>query len=82
MINEQHRWSGGYESEDRLGRIIFHPLPTLSIGAAYIDPALFASHHEVSAATARAKKMAKQIRGNSLFVEQRKPHPASAGELA
>lgn len=82
MVCDQHRWSGGYESEDRLGRVIFHPLPTLSIGAAYIDPTLFSSHHEVSAATARAKKMAKQIRGNSLFVEQRKPRPSLPGDDA
>lgn len=74
LASDQHRWCGGYESEDRQGRVVFNTLPTLSIGAVYIDPEQFASHHDVSAATARAKKMAKQIHGNSLFVEQRKPH--------
>jgi diguanylate cyclase (GGDEF)-like protein len=73
LASDQHRWCGGYESEDRQGRVVFNTLPTLSIGAVYIDPTQFASHHDVSAATARAKKMAKQIHGNSLFIEQRKP---------
>jgi diguanylate cyclase (GGDEF)-like protein len=72
LLSDEHRWRGGYESEDRQGRIIFHPSPALSIGAVHIDPRRFESHHEVSAASARAKKMAKQIRGNSLFIEPRR----------
>lgn len=72
LLSDEHRWRGGYESEDRQGRVIFHPSPTLSIGAVHIDPKQFASHHEVSSASARAKKMAKQARGNSLFIEPRK----------
>jgi hypothetical protein len=72
LASEQHRCSGGYESEDRHGRVVFHPLPTLSIGAAYIDPRHFRSHLQVSEVATEAKKMAKKLRGNSLFVEQRK----------
>ena len=72
LATEEHRRAGGYESEDRNGKRIFHSLTTLSIGATRIEPGKFGSHHEVSAAASVAKKMAKQIRGNSLFCEQRK----------
>lgn len=72
LAAEEHRLAGGYESADRSGKIIFHPLTTLSVGAVHIEPGKYGSHHEVSAAATEAKKMAKQIRGNSLFCEQRK----------
>jgi len=72
LATEEHRQAGGYESEDRNGKVIFHPLTTLSIGAVSIEPGKYRSHHEVSAAATEAKKMAKQTRGNSLFCEQRK----------
>jgi EAL domain-containing protein (putative c-di-GMP-specific phosphodiesterase class I)/GGDEF domain-containing protein len=62
---------GGYETEDRTGQIVFHPLVTISIGALKVTPELFASHHEVNAALSSAKKMAKKMEGNSLFVERR-----------
>jgi len=71
LLEEQHRWCGGYESEDRQGKVVFNPLPSLSIGAVRIDPGSFLSHHEVSSAAAIAKKMAKKIHGNSLFIEPR-----------
>ena len=70
--------AGGYESEDRQGRLMFHPFPTLSIGAVAIQPGDFSSHYEVSAAAAEAKKMAKRRPGNSLFSEKRSPKAASA----
>lgn len=76
LFTEEHRKAGGYISEDRHGNKVFHPLPSLSIGAAYIMPGQFNSHHEVTAAATEAKKMAKRTQGNSLFVEQR--HPASS----
>jgi diguanylate cyclase (GGDEF)-like protein len=72
LASEGHRCSGSYESEDRHGHIVFHPLPTLSIGAAYIEPKRFHSHVEVSEVATEAKKMAKRLCGNSLFLEQRK----------
>lgn len=72
FVSEPHRLAGGFESEDRNGKIVFHPLTTLSIGAVHIDPGKFMSHYEVSAAATEAKKMAKQKHGNHLFFEQRK----------
>jgi len=82
LFDKQHRAAGGYVTEDRQGKLIHQPLPTLSIGALQITPGLFRSHHEVSEAATMAKKMAKKIPGNSLFIEQRQlTQPSSeAGE--
>ncbi len=71
MFNPRHLADGGYYSEDRCGNTVFHPLPTLSIGVVIVDPEHFQSHHEVATAAAVAKKQAKKITGNSLFVERR-----------
>ncbi len=72
LLKPEHIQSGGYTSEDRNYTINFHPLPSLSIGIVAISPGEFTTHHEVSAAAATAKKMAKRIPGNSLFLEKRK----------
>ncbi len=78
MFQEEHLAAGGYSSEGRDGTVKFHPLTSLSIGATQIQPGLFMSHHEVSAAMTDAKKMAKKTAGNSLFIEQRsQPTPRS-----
>jgi diguanylate cyclase (GGDEF)-like protein len=71
MFREDHLAEGGYTSEGRDGTVKFHPLTSLSIGAIQVTPGQFVSHHEVSAAMSDAKKMAKKIPGNSLFIEQR-----------
>ncbi len=70
LSSAQHRRGGGYESEDRHGRRVFNPLPTLSIGAAYIEPSRIKSHIRVSEVATEAKKFAKSMRGNSLFIER------------
>lgn len=75
LFEDQHRASGGYASEDRQGRIVHHPLPTLSIGVVCVTPGMFHSHHEISEAATVAKKMAKKKPGNSLFVERRELRP-------
>jgi diguanylate cyclase (GGDEF)-like protein len=74
LFDKEHRSIGGYRSADRQGRVVHHPLPTLSIGATYVIPELFGSHHEIAEAATNAKKMAKEKPGNSLFVEQRRLH--------
>lgn len=71
LFDMEHRSIGGYSSEDRQGRIVDHPLPTLSIGVTLANAESFHSHHEVAEAAAVAKKMAKKKQGNSLFVERR-----------
>lgn len=62
---------GGIKAEDRQGKKKFHPLVSFSIGAVKVLPGTFKSHQEVSSAAAAAKKQAKKISGNSLFVERR-----------
>jgi diguanylate cyclase (GGDEF)-like protein len=74
MFEQSHVAAGGYSSEGRDGIVKLHPLTTLSIGATQVSPRLFHSHHEVSSAMTEAKKMAKRLSGNTLFVEQRTVH--------
>ena len=71
LLEGKHRSIGGYLSEDRQGRIVHHPSPTLSIGIIWSSTELFHSHHEVAEAATVAKKMAKKKAGNSLFIERR-----------
>lgn len=71
LLEEKHRSIGGYSSEDRQGRVVHHPPPTLSIGVILATAETFRSHHEVAEAAAVAKKMAKKKPGNSLFIERR-----------
>jgi len=71
LFELEHRLTGGYSSEDRQGRIIQNPLPTLSLGVILAHPEHFTSHHEIAEAATAAKKMAKKKPGNSLFVERR-----------
>ncbi|MCY1554425.1 hypothetical protein D9M68_909960 [compost metagenome] len=67
------RKRGGFETEDRRGRKIFHPLISLSLGVVNIEPGSFVSHHQIATAASEAKRQAKKIAGNSLFVERRQP---------
>jgi diguanylate cyclase (GGDEF)-like protein len=71
LFREEHIAAGGYHSEGRNGTSAFHPLTSISMGALSAAPGQFLSHHEVSEAMSSAKKMAKKLHGNSLFVEQR-----------
>ncbi|MBS1187877.1 MAG: hypothetical protein H6R04_1895 [Burkholderiaceae bacterium] len=68
---ETERERGGYLGEDRQGRKIFHPLISLSLGITRVLPGQYHSHHQIAEAAAEAKKQAKKIFGNSLFVERR-----------
>ena len=67
---------GGYPSEDRQRRMVFHPLLSLSIGAVPAPAGAFPTHHEIAAAAAIAKREAKRQEGCSLFTERRtQPQP-------
>lgn len=61
----------GYETRDRRGQLVLHPLVSLSIGVLPVSPGHFASHREIAAAASHAKTMAKSIEGCSLFIERR-----------
>lgn len=63
----------GYIAKDRYGEEVFYPLTSLSLGVVPVEPCKQTSHHQISAAAAEAKKQAKGIPGNSLFVERRAP---------
>ena len=71
FYSEDQRNQGGMEVEDRLGNRTFQPLMSISIGAVVSDSGDFNSPHDVSSAAAIAKKQAKKIAGNSLFIERR-----------
>jgi diguanylate cyclase (GGDEF)-like protein len=70
------RERGGYVSEDRQGRKAFYSLISLSLGAIRVEPQQYYSHHQIATAAADAKKQAKKIHGNSLFLDRRVALPA------
>jgi hypothetical protein len=43
-----------------------------SIGAVSVEPGQYGSHHQIATAAAEAKKEAKKIPGNSIFIERRR----------
>ncbi len=71
FFSQDHRELGGYDTEDRQGHTVRHPLVSLSLGVIRVVPGQYLSHHEVSAAASAAKKMAKQQQGSSLFIDRR-----------
>jgi diguanylate cyclase (GGDEF)-like protein len=62
---------GGYASENRQGGMTFYSLISLSLGVVKVDPQRFQSHHQIAMAATEAKKQAKKMQGNSLFIERR-----------
>lgn len=71
FFRAEDRARQGYMAKDRHGEEVFYPLTSLSIGAVQVGSCKQASHHKISAAAAEAKKQAKGIPGNSLFIERR-----------
>lgn len=70
---DEDRERGGYHSEDRQGNRVLHPLVSVSLGAVKIEPSQYSSPHQIASAATKAKKQAKKIQGNSLFIERRIP---------
>lgn len=68
---DSDRERGGYLSEDRQGKKVFYPLISLSLGAVRVEPGEYYSHHQIATAATDAKKQAKKIHGNSLFIDRR-----------
>ncbi len=66
---------GALDGEDRRGNSLAFALTSLSLGAVQIDAGEYPTHLDVAAAATDAKKQAKRIPGNSLFVERRRPAP-------
>jgi len=63
---------GGYLSEDRQGKKVFYSLISLSLGAIKVGPHQYYSHHQIATSAAEAKRQAKKIHGNSLFLDRRR----------
>lgn len=68
------RERGGYVTENRQGERVFMPLTSLSLGVIHVECDRYSAYHQVAAAVAVAKKEAKKLPGNSLFVERRETH--------
>jgi len=62
---------GGYVIENRRGEREFHNLTSLSVGVVPVKPRVFKSHRDIAVVAAEAKKMAKKMHGNSLYINQR-----------
>ena len=71
FFSADDRERGGYVTENRRGQLEFHPLVSVSIGAIPIQAGMFATYLDLTKAAAEAKKKAKGIAGNSLFINQR-----------
>jgi EAL domain-containing protein (putative c-di-GMP-specific phosphodiesterase class I)/GGDEF domain-containing protein len=69
----EDRDRGGYISEDRQGKKVFYSLMSLSLGTIRVEPHQYYSHHQIATQASDAKKQAKKIHGNSLFVDRRQP---------
>jgi EAL domain-containing protein (putative c-di-GMP-specific phosphodiesterase class I)/GGDEF domain-containing protein len=80
LYTKQDLARGGLLAEDRGGNAVIHPLSALSIGAVLVEPGDYASHYDVSAAAAEAKRQAKRSAGSSIFVERRRPGVEQRGK--
>ncbi|KQV82554.1 diguanylate cyclase [Massilia sp. Root351] len=69
----EDRERGGYISEDRQGKKVFYSMMSLSLGTIRVEPHQYYSHHQIATQASDAKKQAKKIHGNSLFVDRRQP---------
>jgi diguanylate cyclase (GGDEF)-like protein len=86
MVSREEDAMGGYMAENRKGEMVFHPLPTLSIGAVSVLPGSTESHREVAAAASEAKKQAKKerkaepagARHGNVFIERRRGLPGDS----
>jgi len=71
LFDEGERQRGTLFGEDRKGTPLSFPLTTLAIGVVLVEPGICSSHMQVLAAAAEARKQAKRLGGNALFVERR-----------
>jgi len=77
IFSAEDREHGGYFTEDRLGNKTFSPLTSLSLGVVTVEAMDHTTQHQISTSIAEAKKQAKKMPGNSLFIERRRiGHPA------
>lgn len=71
FYDASHRAGGGIHAENRRGEATFHPFLSVSIGITSAEPFEHSSHMEIAAAATEVKQQAKNIQGNSLFLDRR-----------
>ena len=75
LYDEAHQRDGGIRAHDRKGNEVFYPITSLSIGATRFNANnCHCTQHDISILAAEAKKQAKKIGGNSLFINRRQCH--------
>lgn len=79
FYSNDDRDRGGYISEDRQGKKVFYSLISLSLGAIKVEPRQYYTHHQIATAAAEAKKQAKKIHGNNLFLDRRQDTASPRG---
>ncbi len=72
LLSPKDLLEGVYVATDREGKRRAIPTPTLSIGVVHVSPDAYQSNQEVSLAMADAKREAKKINGDFLFVDRRR----------
>lgn len=70
-FSAEDKLARGYYTENRRHVQEFHDLVSLSVGAVVVPPGLFTSYMEVSRLASGAKKQAKQMGGNAIFINRR-----------
>jgi diguanylate cyclase (GGDEF)-like protein len=73
FLDEKDRQARGYQSLDRVGQSVFHPICALSVGVVVVEPGQFTSHVHLASTASDAKKCAKKMPGSAYFVERRQP---------
>jgi len=83
FFSPEHIRSGGYVTLNRQNQALFTPLPTLSAGVLCARAGQFEGAHQISAALAEPKRIAKSDNGPSrFFVERRQPPDATRAPAA
>ena len=72
LYTDEDRKLGGIYSQSREGIEQFFPFMSVSIGVVTPDTHNVISHHDISNMASQAKHSAKNIKGNSLFIERRR----------
>ncbi len=72
LYTDDDRSLGGIYSQSREGIEQFFPFMSVSIGVVIPDTKKVISHHDISNMASHAKHSAKNIKGNSLFIERRR----------
>lgn len=81
FFSDVDRQQGGYWAQDRSGQPAFYPLVSVAIGIVQPDLSYCHNNHQVAALAADAKKQAKKLAGNAVFVCQRhKPNAPMLSE--